>query len=200
MSALFSFATLALVSGSIILLKFRFAKNKRLLRSRHSKTDFWTELAELLFCELPGNERIEKLLRVGANYLELDGASLSCMQEDRLIPFAYYGQAPAKTYCAHTIQSKTGLTTIDYAALSGWRASPVYRETGLETYLGVALRRDARVLGSVGFYSRQARERIFSDEEKAFARTLAQWISVELDRKDLQQGESCRTDNTRLVS
>ena len=88
----------------------------------------------------------------------------------------------ADTYCEETIRSgqPIGFTR---ASGSDRERHPAYQNLRLESYVGVAVRVDGRVFGTLNFTSREPRPEEFSEQEFTIVRLMGQWVGFELTRQ-----------------
>lgn len=92
----------------------------------------------------------------------------------------------SRTYCAITlgcdevvaIESMTASPHAEHAAL---------RDFGLECYIGVPLRLDGAVVGTLNFTAREARDRPWTEEDKRLVAMFGRWMQRTLGRHRLLQ-------------
>ncbi len=108
------------------------------------------------------------------------------------------------TYCRETLtagdpvgfERSVGTERMNHAA---------YRKYRLETYLGVAVRVNDELFGTLNFSSRQPREEVFTDSERDLLMLMARWIGSEIARVQADiaqrhQAEDLRATKTALES
>ncbi|QFS83752.1 Sensor histidine kinase YycG [Roseivivax sp. THAF40] len=147
--------------------------------------------AEILF-----EEKARRLLRIGCEALNLSLGIISVVTEGRYVVRYSHAleAAPAPgtafdlsgTYCVHTLQADD-VTAFHHVAKSEIRTHPCYQDFGLESYIGVPLRVNGRVHGTLNFSSSAALNRPFSDKEYDLARHFGQWISKEWEHSEAKR-------------
>ncbi|QFS83964.1 ATP-binding protein [Roseivivax sp. THAF197b] len=138
--------------------------------------------------EIAFEEKAQRLLGIGCEALNLSLAIISVVTDGRyVVRFSHaLEDAPAPgtafdlsgTYCAHTLQADD-VTAFHHVAESEIRTHPCYRDFGLESYIGVPLRVNGQVHGTLNFSSPKALNRPFNDKEYQLIRHFGQWISKE---------------------
>jgi len=88
-----------------------------------------------------------------------------------------------KTYCAITLQA-LDVISIDEMRTSQHSGHPCYDSFHLESYLGVPLRVDGEIYGTINFSSPERTERPWTETERQLVRLLANWVegSIAQDR------------------
>lgn len=86
------------------------------------------------------------------------------------------------TYCAYTVQQED-VVAVHEAGNSLYKSHPCYQKFRLETYIGVPIKVDGRLYGTLNFSSPRKREKPFTLREKDIARSCAHWISYALTRE-----------------
>ena len=98
-----------------------------------------------------------------------------------------------ETYCTHTL-SRDGVTAFAHAGQSEISGHPCYRNFGLETYIGIAIRVGGETYGTVNFSSSAARDKEFGPRERSFVAMVSQWVSYELSQQryleEMQRSQS----------
>lgn len=158
--------------------------------------------------ERPFADRLDGLLRVVRNTLNLDAATLSYVDNDTYVFEAVdvsegvdiqTGEVVSldETVCKRVVESEQALVLRDVEA-----DAPELAESALEvtSYLGVPVFVDGRVYGTFCFYDEEPRAEEFSDWELALVELLGNWVSSELERRQrewtLQKRGSERPHNT----
>lgn len=156
----------------------------------------------------PFADRLDGLLQVVRNTLDLDAATLSYVDNDTYVFEAVdvsegvdiqTGEVVSlgETVCKRVVESEQALVLRDVEA-----DAPELAESALEvtSYLGVPVFVDGRVYGTFCFYDEEPRAEEFSDWELAFVELLGNWVSSELERRQrewtLQKRGSERPHNT----
>lgn len=147
--------------------------------------------------ETDDNARIEKALRLGADYLDLDLAIVSEITRD--VYSVRWFVAPAEagleqglsfplvdTYCSLLLGSRDSLA-IAHMAKSQYRNHDCYDKFGLESYLAAPVFIRDRLYGTVNFSSPEPRAQDFSDTDITFVTLLARWIAGVIERKLSEQ-------------
>lgn len=143
--------------------------------------------------ETDDNVRIERALRLGADYLDLDLAIVS--EITRNVYSVRWFVAPAEagleqglsfplvdTYCSLLLGSRDSLA-IAHMAKSQYRNRGCYDKFGLESYLAAPVFIRDRLYGTVNFSSPEPRAQDFSDTDITFVTLLARWIAGLIERK-----------------
>ena len=141
--------------------------------------------------ELTFDERLQRALALGCEYLDLETGILTHIEGDfqRIVEAhgPHEGIQPgdecalSEAYCRKTIESDEPMT-VEHAAEAGWEDDPAYERFGLETYVGVKLMVDGDLYGTVCFADRSPRETGFSELELAFVDLLDRGIASTLER------------------
>ena len=145
---------------------------------------------------LTTDERIDRILEVGAERLGTDYGFLARIEEEthEVIRSATTGDSPrldalapgattplSATFCRHTV-GKDEPVAIDDAG-SEMPEDPAYERFGLESYLGVTVQVASEEYGTVCFVDPEPRERAFSERERTFAELLTSWVHYLLERQ-----------------
>ncbi|GAB3336932.1 hypothetical protein GCM10027429_20820 [Marivirga atlantica] len=85
------------------------------------------------------------------------------------------------TYCDITIK-EDDLVAIEDMKASKYKSHTCYEKFNLESYIGIPLYSEGRLLGTVNFSSTKKRNRDFYDSELEFIRLLAKWINTMMER------------------
>lgn len=158
--------------------------------------------------ERPFTERLDGLLHVIRNTLDLDAANLSYvddgsyvyevvdhtetvdLQVGEIVPVA-------ETVCKRVIETEQALVLGDIKAEAPELADSPH---SIASYLGVPVFVDGSVYGTFCFYDEKPRAEAFSEWELAFVELLSNWVSSELERRHrewaLQRQTSERPHNT----
>ena len=88
----------------------------------------------------------------------------------------------SKTYCKITLANDDVLA-IDHVGESEYRNEEFYRDFGFESYIGVPLRINGKVFGTLNFASPHPRKEPFTTADKDFIRLMGRWISTMIERK-----------------
>ncbi|QFT47357.1 Phosphate regulon sensor protein PhoR [Roseivivax sp. THAF40] len=149
-----------------------------------------------LDAEINFEEKAQRLLRIGCEALNLSIGIISVIIDGRYVVHCSYAleDAPAPgtvfdlsgTYCVHTLQAQD-VTAFHHVAKSEIRTHPCYEDFGLESYIGVPLRVNGRVHGTLNFSSPAALSRPFSNKEYDLARHFGQWISKEWEHSEAKR-------------
>ncbi len=149
--------------------------------------------------ESPENE-LRSLLASGAQKLGLPYAAFIRFEKNKKANIAeffssrYAQFAPLKKgqildlsnlYCERFLRGND-LIAIDYASLSSWREHDGFKTSGVETYIGAAIKVNGETLGSISFFDEQARDHFFSGSEKEFVRKLAELVGAHLGKNAVE--------------
>ena len=88
------------------------------------------------------------------------------------------------TYCSYTLAAD-GPVGFAYAGKSEVREHPCYKTFGLEAYLGIPLRTQAGVFGTLNFSSARPRAGDFDKVDVDAVQLMGTWINGELSRAQL---------------
>jgi diguanylate cyclase (GGDEF)-like protein/PAS domain S-box-containing protein len=135
----------------------------------------------------PTDETLEQLLRVGLEHLQLSIALVARVEDDRYIVEAAVSRkdAPAageefplgNTYCSITLAAEDVVATSEAGGDERVAGHPCYREFGLESYIGVPVRIDGEVWGTVNFSAPEARADPFSALEYELVRLIGDAVA-----------------------
>lgn len=147
--------------------------------------------------ETDDNVRIERALRLGADYLDLDLGIVSEITSNVYSVRWFVAPAGAgleqglsfplaDTYCSLLLGSRESLA-IAHMAKSSYRNHDCYDKFGLESYLAAPIFIRNRLYGTVNFSSPEPRVQGFSGTEITFVTLLARWIAGLIERKLSEQ-------------
>lgn len=88
----------------------------------------------------------------------------------------------SKTYCKITLANDDVLA-IDHVGESEYRNEEFYSVFGFESYIGVPLRINGKVFGTLNFASPHPRKESFTTADKDFIRLMGRWVSTMIERK-----------------
>ncbi len=91
----------------------------------------------------------------------------------------------SKAYCKITLANDDVLA-IDHVGGSEYRNEEFYRVFGFESYIGVPLRINGKVFGTLNFASPHPRKKPFTTADKDFIRLMGRWISTMIERKQAE--------------
>jgi PAS domain S-box-containing protein len=91
----------------------------------------------------------------------------------------------SKTYCKITLANDDVLA-IDHVGGSEYRNEEFYRVFGFESYIGVPLRINGKIFGTLNFASLHPRKKPFTTADKDFIRLMGRWISTMIERKQAE--------------
>ena len=86
-----------------------------------------------------------------------------------------------ETYCSITLKADRPVG-IEHVKESDRNKHPAYDKFGLESYIGVPVKLDGKVYGTLNFSSPAPRERKFQDIDVDALQLMASWVSTELSR------------------
>ena len=87
-----------------------------------------------------------------------------------------------RTYCGFTVNSLEPFA-MENAGATEWRDHPVYKEHGLEAYLGVRISVDGAIFGTLCFMGQTARDSPFTAAERETLKLMSQWIAGQFQRE-----------------
>ena len=137
-------------------------------------------------------EKIEEILRLGREYLDVDNGFLTRIDTDTqhiVLSDATHTELQSgescpldEAYCKRTIELDELLTVVS-AADEGWEEDPAYSRFGLSTYIGGRVEVDDELYGTLCFADTTERGEPFSDTQRTFVELLTRWVSYELERQ-----------------
>ena len=145
--------------------------------------------------ELAFADRIERVLELTCDRLDLEYGFLSTLDDDiQEIVVAHGGHDDLRpgttrplsaTYCRETIE-QASLFAVEDADAEGWADDPASQRFDLDSYLGGNIEIGGRQYGTLWFADGDARERPFTDTERAFVEVLTKWVSYQLERRSTE--------------
>lgn len=137
-------------------------------------------------------EKMESILRLGTEYLNVDNGFLTRIEQGTQYietsvathpALAAGGSCPLdEAYCKRTIERDRLLTVVD-ASEDGWTDDPAYDRFGLGTYIGGRVEVDGELYGTLCFADAEDRGEAFTDTQRTFVELLTRWGSYELERQ-----------------
>ena len=138
------------------------------------------------------DDQISASLTLARDLLDLDIAILSRV-EDETYTVAHVSAPEAspsagqtfplgQTYCSITLESD-GVVALDHMGTSEHRGHPCYSAFGLEAYIGMPIRVNGRLYGTLNFSSPRPRPRPFTDLDRHFVLLLGHWIGHAIERQ-----------------
>lgn len=86
-----------------------------------------------------------------------------------------------RTYCCITLQSSEPVS-FEHAAESEWHTHPAYLQHKLEAYLGIRMKVEGEVYGTLNFVSPEPRAVLFTNSDKEILKLMVQWMEREIER------------------
>lgn len=167
---------------------------------------------EIVDDDRPFGRRVERILELGRDHLGMDVGLVSSI-DDGVYTVEYASGSdgePAvgatfdleETYCSLVVDAD-GPIGFHEPGAAAVEAHPAYRGRGVEAYLGVPIRVDGALYGTVNFSSADRREEPFADAERTLVRLFARWLESELSRRRSQaraaeRRERLEAQNERL--
>jgi len=143
--------------------------------------------------ELPFEEKLRELLRVGRDRLGVELGFLTRIEDDVQTIAEAVGDhhrieagesCPlSQAYCNRTVESE-GLLSVYDAEAEGWVGTEPYQVFELGSYIGGKVFVDDELYGTLCFADDDPRGESFADAEATFVELLTQWVSYELDRRE----------------
>ncbi|KAF0095011.1 MAG: Multi-sensor hybrid histidine kinase (modular protein) [Puniceicoccaceae bacterium 5H] len=90
------------------------------------------------------------------------------------------------TYCDLTLDRGT-ITYTEDARNSIFKGHPCYQNFGLESYVGVPIRRRGKIVGTLNFSSAEPRTTPFTALEVEFINLMSRWVSSTLERQEIEE-------------
>jgi K+-sensing histidine kinase KdpD len=155
------------------------------------------DLYEVMATDLPFEEKAERALDLGEEYLDVDNGHLTKIDQQA----EYWktisstdppdGDFPAglrvdlsTTYCRRTVEQDDSIAFRD-APNQGLETDPAFEAHGVHCYHGTPVTIDEEIYGTVCFVADAPRDRPFTDDETLFAELIARMIERELQRDRL---------------
>ncbi|MDZ7849416.1 MAG: GAF domain-containing sensor histidine kinase [Halodesulfurarchaeum sp.] len=151
------------------------------------------ELYALLHRPVSRKEAFERILEVGAEYLDIDHGHITDIDETanrwEVIssnddPDGPYPEGLSvdldETYCRRTFQQSTPIA-LHNAGEQGWADNPAYKRHRLETYLGIRVEAFDEPYGTLCFVEEQARAEPFTEAEQFFLELAGQVLRTVLE-------------------
>lgn len=88
----------------------------------------------------------------------------------------------SKTFCKITL-ANDDVVALDHVGESEYSNEEFYKGFGFESYIGVPLRIDGKVFGTLNFASPYPRKEPFTTADKDFIRLMGRWIGTMIERK-----------------
>ncbi|PSQ06395.1 two-component system sensor histidine kinase/response regulator [Halobacteriales archaeon QS_6_71_20] len=155
----------------------------------------------------PFESRVSRLLRIGAEMLDVEYGTLSRVRDDRYVfevvhaPDDLIAEGDtvdlAETCCERVVITERELTLRDIEAEAPDLAKrDGTTELGNQCYLGVPVMLEGEVYGTFCFYGLQPRAAPFDEWNVALVGLMAEWVSSALERQMVE--EDLRRQNDRL--
>ena len=151
-------------------------------------------------------DRIDRVLAMTCDRLDLSYGFLTTVDEEtHEVVYAHGDHATlepghtaplAESYCRKTIQQDS-LFTLENAPAEGWADDPASQRFDLDSYLGGNIEIGGRQYGTLWFADGDARERPFTDTERAFVEVLTKWVSYQLERRSTESKLRALQETTR---
>jgi len=156
--------------------------------------------------ELAFADRIERVLELTCDRLDLQYGFLSTLDDDIQEIVVAHGDHEtlqpgttrplSATYCRETVRQES-LFAVEDAAAEGWADDPASQRFDLDSYLGGNIEISGRLYGTLWFADSEARQRPFTDTERAFVEVLTKWVSYQLERRSTESKLRALQETTR---
>lgn len=158
--------------------------------------------------ELSLSEKINEVLSLGCEILNLPVGIVSDVEGESYR--VAYSQSPngeplpgtvfdlGNCYCVHTL-NRDQVTGFYHAGKSDIATHPCYQNFQLEAYLGVSLKVNDLVWGTLNFSGLEAREEDFSEDEYELVKLFGQWVANELTREETKQFIVAAEQKQRMI-
>ncbi|WP_175443039.1 diguanylate cyclase [Halofilum ochraceum] len=130
----------------------------------------------------PTRSTLERLLRLGLDYLQLSIGLVARVEGERYIvdavvsdvsgPEAGASFPVGNTYCAITLEAADVVATTEAAEDERISGHPCYSAFGLETYIGVPVHINGEAWGTVNFSAPERRDDTFSELDRELVRLI----------------------------
>ena len=167
------------------ILRIHDARLRRQLAALHGLNEI------VALTSLDPESTLRHALQVGAQHLHLEIGLVSRIS-DRDLQIVVQVSPPGtltdgqvfplgRTYCSTTL-AKDDLLAIPDAPNSPYAGHPCFRELQLAAYIGMPIRVDGEIFGTLAFSSAQGRNRDFDPSDLEFVRLLARWAGAFIER------------------
>ncbi|MEX2321000.1 MAG: PAS domain S-box protein, partial [Saccharospirillum sp.] len=150
------------------------------------------------------DDRLNRALALGCEHLGLEVGIVSQIEQDQYT--VQWCQAPVSTalssgdvfalgdtFCSLVLQNE-GELVIHSTSGTEYQRHPCYQRFSVETYVGIRLRVNSEVYGTLNFSTSQQVNIAFDETDLAFVRLLGHWVESALERerdqRRLQQREA----------
>lgn len=152
--------------------------------------------------------QIQELLTMGLERFDLDIAILARIEdglytvEHCVVPDGVELTSGVEfdfdiTYCHITCNAQAPVAIENVGKHDTYASHPAYQSFGLESYIGIPIRINGKLYGTLNFSSPDAYPRAFQDVDIDVLQLMASWIEVELIRR--QQEQELKELNEKLV-
>ncbi|MES2930460.1 MAG: GAF domain-containing sensor histidine kinase [Patescibacteria group bacterium] len=94
-----------------------------------------------------------------------------------------------ETYCDITVR-KDDVVAISAMSISEYKAHACYSKFGLESYIGVPIKVNGELFGTLTFSAPDPHRPEFSESDKDFVRLMGAWVSATLERAEVDKMKS----------
>jgi len=168
-------------------------EQRRRKEERKRSRRYRRKLYELTSSELDDTKKLQRLLELGCERLEVENGHLARIDananrhEIELAGGSDFVQAGTvteleSTYCRATAESDDILTVYN-ASEEGWTDDPAYEQWGIGCYIGASVEVNDEFYGTLCFVNREPRERRFTQAEQTFVDLMARWVSHVFERQ-----------------
>ena len=138
------------------------------------------------------DDKVKALLQMGLTYFGLEHAIVSHIQNNKYTVEHVVSDNPelcagltfdlGDTYCVHALNAE-GTLALSNVGESEIAAHPCYEMFNLESYIGTKVLVNGEEYGTLNFTGAAPRTSPFSPEDIDFIHLFAQWVGVEISRK-----------------
>jgi hypothetical protein len=151
--------------------------------------------------EQPFEQRLDDLLQVARETLDLESASLSYVDGDAYL-FEAVNATPevniqagetislTDTVCKRAVETEQGVVLNDVEAEAPEMTTSA---CDIASYVGVPVFVDGAVYGTFCFYDSDPRDAAFTDWERSFVELLGSWVSRELEQRQHERAVHAKT-------
>jgi len=137
--------------------------------------------------------QINEALKLGTKFLGMEMAIMSRinLDDNQYVVINHFQEGEGlengmefsleDTYCDITIK-EDDLVAIEDMKASKYKNHTCYEKFNLESYIGIPLYSEDKLLGTINFSSGNKRNREFYDSELEFIRLLAKWVNTVMER------------------
>jgi PAS domain S-box-containing protein len=168
-------------------------ERRQMEQSLRKREESIRALYEIVARQVPFEEKMRDLLRMGISHYGLDIGLLARVDGDHYHVIAVEPPGGTihpglvipldQTICSHMVITNE-LLEIQHASASPWATHPCCVTQSIESYLGAPVMVGERLYGTLSFSSREPHSTPFNAADKDYIRLMAQWVGTEIERQE----------------